>query len=63
MIQMTQAEYIQILFQDCGYETAAQRRGWLQLRFGKQHADELTSGQRSAAIEYLKNEKMDKEAA
>lgn len=31
---ITQAEFIAILFADCGYDTSAQRRGWLQKRFG-----------------------------
>lgn len=54
---MTQAEYIAILFADCGYDTASQRKGWLQKRFGKSFADELDSHERSLAIEALKDEK------
>lgn len=54
---MTQAEYIAILFNDLGYDTAAQRKGWLQRRFGKSFTDELDSGERSRAIEELKEEK------
>jgi hypothetical protein len=54
---MTQTEYIAILFNDCGYDTAAQRKGWLQKRFGVSFADELDSRQRSIAIESLKDEK------
>ncbi len=55
--KMTQEEYIAILFADCGYNTARQRKGWLQLRFGKDFADELTPAQRSKAIDELKTEK------
>lgn len=54
---MTQVEYIAILFNDCGYDTAAQRKGWLQKRFEVNFADELDSRQRSLAIEQLKEEK------
>jgi hypothetical protein len=54
---MTQVEYIEILFSDCGYDTVAQRKGWLQKRFGKSFADELDSNQRSIAITDLKDEK------
>jgi hypothetical protein len=54
---MTQAEYISILFADLGYDTAAQRKGWLQKRFGKSFSDELDSRERSIAIEALKDEK------
>ncbi len=54
---MTQTEYIAILFADCGYDTASQRKGWLQRRFNVDFADELDSRQRSLAIEELKEEK------
>lgn len=57
MPQMTQVEYIAILFIDCGYHSAAHRRAWLKDRFGKQYADELTTEQKSKAIEALKIEK------
>lgn len=58
---MTQAEYIAILFTDCGYDTHSQRRGWIDSRFhGVRYADELTAEERSRAIEMLKNEKEDK---
>jgi hypothetical protein len=57
IIAMTQVEYIAILFTDCGYDTSAQRRGWIQKRFGKSFADELDSRERSLAIESLKEEK------
>ena len=54
---MNQIEYIAILFADCGYDTASQRKGWLQRRFSVNFADELDSRQRSLAIEELKEEK------
>lgn len=54
---ITQLEFIAILFIDCGYSTAAQRRGWLQKRFKVSHADGLTDGQKSKAIDMLKEEK------
>lgn len=54
---MTQTEYIAVLFADCGYDTASQRKGWLQRRFNVNFADELDSRQRSLAIEELKEEK------
>ena len=54
---MTQSEYIAILFVDNGYDTASQRKGWMQRRFGKDYADELTSEERHRAIEMLKEEK------
>ena len=54
---MTQVEYLAILFADCGYDTAAQRKGWLFKRFDKFYTDDLTSEERSRAIEALKDEK------
>lgn len=54
---VTQLEYIAILFNDCGYDTASHRKGWLQRRFGVNFSDELDSRQRSLAIEELKEEK------
>ena len=57
---MTQQEYIAILFRDCGYDTSAQRKGWLQKRFEKSFTDELTSAERSLAIVQLKDEKAPK---
>lgn len=59
MSQMTQEEYIAILFADCGYEAGSQRRGWLAFRFNKRYADELTAEQKSQAIELLKQERGD----
>jgi hypothetical protein len=59
---MTQAEFLAILFVDCGYDTSAQRRGWIQLRFpGKSYADELTVAEASRAIDLLKAEKASEE--
>ncbi len=57
MSKMTQEEFIAILFTDNGYNTAAQRKGWLQLRFQVNFPDELTIAQKSRAIEMLKAEK------
>jgi hypothetical protein len=54
---MNQQEYIAILFADCGYETAAQRKAWMNLRFNRDFPDELTWRQRSEAITALKQEK------
>jgi hypothetical protein len=54
---MTQTEYIALLFTDCGYDTVAQRKGWLKRRFGVEFSDELLSNQRSMAIAELKDEK------
>lgn len=56
---ITQLEYIAILFIDCGYDTAAQRRGWLQGRFKVSHADGLTDTQKGKAIEMLREERND----
>ena len=60
MPKMTQVEYIAILFCDAGYDTAAQRKGWLRLRFNKDFADELTVPEASSAITQLKEEKTGK---
>ena len=54
---MTQQAYIDILFIDNGYSTSVQRRGWMQKRFGRSYADELTVEERSRAIDMLKEEK------
>lgn len=54
---MSQEEYIAILFADCGYDTASQRKGWLKKRFGVEYADELNSSEKSLAIGELKDEK------
>lgn len=57
MSQMTQDEYLAILFNDCGY-SSAQRRDWLQTRFDVRYTDELTAAQKHQAIEALKEEKV-----
>lgn len=54
---MTQDEYIAILLADCGYSSVSQRKGWIELRFGKKYADELTKAEKSRAIQLLKEEK------
>lgn len=56
MSRMTQEEYIVVLLDDYGYDTAKQRKDWLQLRFGKDFAAELSVAQRLQAIEMLKAE-------
>ena len=50
MSKMSQADFIAILFGDLGYGTAAQRKGWLQLRYGKNFADELTPPEASMSL-------------
>ena len=57
MSQITQDEYVAILFADCGYDTSAKRRGWLQDRFKVSYSDELASNDKHRAIEMLLNEK------
>ena len=57
---MTQEEFIQLLFDQNGYDTFSQRKGWFQRNFQKNYADELTSEERSIAIERLKEEKESK---
>ncbi len=54
---ISQDEFIAILFADNQYTTSAQRKGWLQKRFGVSFADELTVAQKSKAIDMLKSEK------
>jgi hypothetical protein len=54
---MTALEYAQILFADNGYDTSAQRKGWLEKRFGVSYFDDLAGEQKHQAIEMLKNEK------
>ncbi len=46
---MTQNEYIEILFHDCGF-TPTQRRAWLNAEFGTTDLDALTVAQRSGII-------------
>lgn len=53
---ITQVQFIAILFDDCGY-TGAQRREWLEARYGARYCDELTVEQRSQIIELLRAEK------
>jgi hypothetical protein len=54
---MTQTEFITLLFEQIGYDTVSQRKGWMQRNFSKNHADELDSRERSMAFEALKDEK------
>jgi len=52
---LTQLEYISLLFQECGFDTHAARKGFLLPRFGASYADELDSDERSRAITELKD--------
>lgn len=54
---MTQAEYIAILLDDCGFETAAQRKDYLRIRYGVDFSDELSPSQAHTVIEDLKARK------
>jgi hypothetical protein len=54
---MTQCEYIALLFDDCGFN-AAQRKDYLKSRYyGCEFPDELSSVERSAVVEDLKERK------
>lgn len=57
---MTQLEYIAILFNDTGF-TAAQRKGFLRVRFDKDFPDDLTTEQRALVINELKTFKSHQE--
>ena len=50
-------EYIAILFADSSYHESSQRRGWLQKRFGKSYADDLTKAEQYQAVQALRKEK------
>jgi hypothetical protein len=52
-IEMSQEEYIEILFADCGF-TIPQRRAWLRTEYGRAYADELDWRTKSRLIERLK---------
>lgn len=52
-----QLNYLYILFVDCGYYTAFLRRAFIQSRFNKQFADELSGIEISRAIAELKQTK------
>ena len=50
---MTQVEYIEILFGDCGFD-GPQRRAWLRAEYGRAYADELPPAHKHQVIERLK---------
>lgn len=54
---MTQNEYLEILFQDCGIDTRAKRNDWIDLRvYHKvQYLDDLSTAEKSMLIEMLKD--------
>lgn len=60
---MTALEYIAILFNDCGFDTATQRAAFMNREFPHYHgrplkyADELEPQDRSRLIEILKDVK------
>lgn len=55
---MTQVEYVDILFIDCGF-TPSQKRDFLGLRFnGRRYADELTPAELHKLIGDLKERKV-----
>lgn len=53
-----QIEYLEILLNDCGYDTRAQRNGFLSDRAGREikFLDEITKAEASAMISELKDE-------
>jgi len=53
-VGMTQIEYIDILFIDCNFNSARQRKDFIFQRFKKNFPDELTVKERSALIDELK---------
>lgn len=58
MSVMSQEEYIAILFNDLGFDSAA-RRVWLKLEFGHSYPDELNAQTKHQVIERLKLMKED----
>lgn len=53
---MTAPEYIALLFDECGFDTAAQREAMMTRKFGKpvKYADQLDWRERSKLIDILK---------
>lgn len=51
-----QREYIEVLFIDCGFDSARSRESFLS-EFGVRYSDELTIAQASKVIEELKEMK------
>jgi hypothetical protein len=56
---MTQNEYLEILFNDCGIDTRAKRNGFLTLRAGREikYLDDLQPHEKSLIIGELKDRK------
>lgn len=54
---MNQDEYIAILFNDCGFDTAKQRTEWMSREFGREikYSDELYPFEKSLTINALKD--------
>lgn len=60
---MTQQEYIAILFDDTGVNTAAKRKAWLTKRMLPTETDKLSKQQASSVITQLKQTKDNMRAA
>jgi hypothetical protein len=60
---MDQLEYLALLFNDCGFDTAKARAAWMTREFNRpvKFADELDSHERSLAITALKDIKYGKQ--
>lgn len=56
---MTQLEYLEVLLNDCGFNSRVKRNDYLSRLFGKdvKYLDQLTSGQRSGLVNKLKEMK------
>jgi hypothetical protein len=54
---LTQFEYIALLFADCGFDTRAQREGFMTREFGRavKFSDELQPYERSRLIDILED--------
>lgn len=57
---MTQEQYIAILFDDCGFSSAVDRKNFIYRRFQRNYPDELTTKEKSQLIDSLKEIKADK---
>ncbi|HKT90102.1 MAG TPA: hypothetical protein VJQ59_16775 [Candidatus Sulfotelmatobacter sp.] len=57
---MTQIEYLELLFNDCGFDTRAARNDFCSLRARRpiKYLDELNSYERSQLINELKDRKV-----
>jgi hypothetical protein len=56
---VTQNEYLEILFQDCGIDTRARRNDFYTVRVGREikYLDDLQSHEKSLLINELKDRK------